>query len=130
MYFSKTILATNVLRRKHLPDENDFLFSPCLQVRLINQWASYTDFDGTPLRLRPHWAKENPKEIIWNGETYSGTEYLKMIYKEQFREFRTHLEQVCVAGGYEMQELKETFGNYYLDNVLEDVWKKNVGDGE
>lgn len=92
------------------------------QVKLINQWASYTDHDGTPLRLRPHWAKENPKVITWGGKTYTGKEYIKMIYQEEFKEFKAHLNVVCEEGGYNLQELKQTFGNHYMDNIFESVW--------
>ena len=93
------------------------------KVKLANKWASYTDFEGKPLKMRPHWAKENPRELVYDGKTYTGTEYIKMMYEDEFKEFRDHLREVCDQGGYAISDLKDRFSNHYLDNVLGAVFK-------
>ena len=92
------------------------------QVELANVWFNYKTHDGQPLKIRPHWAKELPESVEYNGTTYSGTEYLKMIYKEDMKIFRNHLKQVCDDGGYTIADLKSIFSNDYLDDIFTDLW--------
>ncbi|XP_059095639.1 uncharacterized protein LOC131890329 [Tigriopus californicus] len=92
------------------------------KVEMANKWSSYVDADGTPLRMRPHWAKENPRTVFFDGQVYTGTDYLKMIYTDEIQEFATHLNTICQAGGYSLSQVKSLFSNYYLDNVFEKMW--------
>ena len=89
---------------------------------MATKWFSYTDHDGRPLRVRPHWAKESPGEVSWDGRTFSGTEFLKEIYRKEMQEFKSHLGIICEAGGYRIGDLRDRFGNLYFDDVLESVW--------
>ena len=34
-----------------------------LQNALASNWRSYKDSEGNTLRVRPHWAKEFPREV-------------------------------------------------------------------
>ena len=45
----------------------DILITPhvtdILQTALASNWRSYKDSEGNTLRVRPHWAKEFPREV-------------------------------------------------------------------
>lgn len=45
-----------------------------------------------------------------------------MIYKEDMRMFRGHIQEVCDVGGYTIADLKSIFSNEYLDDIFTDLW--------
>lgn len=92
------------------------------KIRLANKWASYRDGDGSPLKVRFHWAKEFPSTITWNGNVFKENEYAKMMYAEELKEFKQHLHKICSDGGYKLNDIRETFSNSYLDDLFHTLW--------
>ena len=82
-------------------------------------WASYTDTDGNPLLLRPHWAKQ------WQGLKIRDkdiVDYLKEdAYGDRIPEFKAGLEAVATAGGYALDDLK-MFTNPLLSEIFAGVF--------
>ncbi len=87
---------------------------------VTDKWASYTDYQGNPLNIRPHWATD------WDGLTIQrpGESRKKMIhylkedaYKEVLPVFRQHLDSIAAKGGYNLTELR-LFSNPLLDTLV------------
>lgn len=87
---------------------------------ICDAWDSHTDPDGTPLNVRPHWAKQ------WGGLTFRQmpvNAYLKTIaYTDRIPEFRRALAAVCRAGGYTLQDIRQRFANPLLTDLLEGLF--------
>jgi hypothetical protein len=62
---------------------------------VVDKWATYTDLEGNPLNIRPHWAKE------WKGIKVRGKPietYLREdAYSDKIPDFKKRLEKI--AGG-------------------------------
>lgn len=86
---------------------------------LADRWTSYTDPDGQPLLVRPHWAKQ------WQGIRFRGledTEYLRTVaYRDRIPEFAAALAEVAHQGGYTLADLPARFGNPLLTRALGDL---------
>ena len=70
---------------------------------------SYTDFDGTPLNSRFHWAKECPRIVEVNGAKYERMKYIHLNYQEQMTKFFDDLNQL--TKGVSIQDLNHLFSN-------------------
>lgn len=92
---------------------------------VTDAWSSYTDPSGTPLNVRPHWAKQ------WQGLTVRGQEirdYLKTVaYKERIPEFKAGLQAVAQAGGYTLVDLRTLFSNALLDHLFAELFTGSNG---
>lgn len=83
---------------------------------VADKWASYTDYQGKPLRVVPHIAKQ------WEGITiqrpgeprFDAQSYFKKIFKSNIQEFNHHRASVARAGGYTIEEMN-MFSNSFLD---------------
>jgi hypothetical protein len=75
---------------------------------ITDKWAAYTDAQGNPLNIRPHWAKQ------WQGLTVQRKgearkeimEYIREVYKEPISTFNRHLDEIAKKGGYTAQDFK------------------------
>lgn len=87
---------------------------------ITEKWASYTDFSGKPLNVRPHWAKQSeglsiqrfgePRYDMWN--------YLKEVaYKDAIPVFKSDLSKIAEKGGYTIEAMK-MFSNPLLDFLI------------
>jgi len=88
--------------------------------QICDAWDSYTDAQGNPLNVRPHWAKE------WQGLTMRGKpiiQYLKQdAYPDQIPKFKAGLQAIATAGGYGLGEIRARFANPLLEEIFEDVF--------
>lgn len=87
---------------------------------IADKWSAYTDFQGKPLNVRPHWAKQ------WEGLTIQRheekrkdiLEYIKQdAYKNEIPEFKRDLDLIAKQGGYTLSHLK-MFSNPLLDKIF------------
>jgi hypothetical protein len=83
--------------------------------QVVDAWSAYTDANGTPLNIRPHWAKE------WEGLTFRGQPapaYLTNVaYAGVLPQFGKGLTQIASAGGYPVTGLR-TFSNPLLKQLF------------
>ena len=85
-------------------ERNNFLKNPYFQV-----WMSYTDFDGTPLNTRLHWAKEAPRYLEVEGLCYETMDYVHKNYENPMRTFFDDLNEL--TEGVSIQDLNSLFSN-------------------
>jgi hypothetical protein len=109
-------LGTASIEVLTLPDSvTDDEWQPFIQ-EVTDKWMSYTDGDGNPLNVRPHWAKE------WTSLTLGGkpaVEYLKTVaYKDAIPEFKTVLENIGTIQGWTLADLKARFSNKLWDDIV------------
>ena len=74
---------------------------------LAKVWMSYTDFDGTPLNTRLHWAKEAPRFV--DGDQYEIMDYVHKIYENPMKTFFDDLNEL--TEGVSIQDLNDLFSN-------------------
>jgi hypothetical protein len=83
-------------------------------------WESYTDAQGNPLNIRPHWAKE------WEGLKVRNLEildYLKQVaYKDQLPKFKKILQLIAEEQGFTLADMQSRFSNPLIDNLFETVF--------
>jgi hypothetical protein len=83
-------------------------------------WESYTDAQGNPLNIRPHWAKE------WEGLKVRNLEildYLKQVaYKDQLPKFKKVLQLIAEEQGFTLADMQSRFSNPLIDNLFETVF--------
>ena len=72
-------------------------------------WMSYTDFDGTPLNTRLHWAKEAPRYLEVEGLCYETMDYVHKNYENPMRTFFDDLNEL--TEGVSIQDLNSLFSN-------------------
>lgn len=86
--------------------------------QVLDTWMRYTDSDGKPLRIRPHWAKEWDPYIV-NGKPWR--EVLKNdSYKAEIIEFKQLLTAIGKKQQWTLGDLKRTFSNEALDYLFFD----------
>jgi hypothetical protein len=87
---------------------------------ITDKWASYTDAQGNPLNIRPHWAKQ------WKGLTIQRTpheqrqdiiDYIKEIYKDEVPIFNRDLGRIAEKGGYSVKDFG-LFSTPLLDQIF------------
>lgn len=82
---------------------------------VTDRWAAYTGPDGTPLNVRPHWAKQ------WAGLTIHGkpvVDYLRDdAYADRIPEFNAALAEIATQGGYAVADLAR-FSNPLLADLF------------
>lgn len=87
---------------------------------VANFWSQYTDSSGSPLNIRPHWAKQ------WQGLTMGGMpieDYLPTVaYPDRLPEFAQGLSAVAEAGGYTLGDMQARFSNILLDQIFASVF--------
>lgn len=82
---------------------------------ITNLWTSYTDAEGEPLNVRPHWAKQW-REVSFRGQP--AISYLRdHAYADRIPEFRQGLHAVAQQGGYAPAELR-MFSNPTFDQLF------------
>jgi len=89
---------------------------------ILDKWSTYTDAQGNPLNIRPHWAKQ------WKGLTIQRAgeqrkeiiEYLKEVYQDDILVFNRDLESIAEKGGYAANDLK-LFSTPLLDQIFHDT---------
>jgi hypothetical protein len=93
---------------------------PSFMQEIADRWMAYTAPDGTPLNVRPHWAKQ------WAGLKLGGQPaaiYLPAVaYADRIPEFRAQLASAAAAGGSTLSDLKRVFSNPLLDTLYNDVF--------
>lgn len=87
-------------------------------------WCKYTDFNGQPLKIRPHWAKD------WEGLTYTNPvtkkkveiiDYLtKVAFNEERVKFKSDLQEIARKGGYTLKDMIDRFSNPLLKKLFLD----------
>jgi hypothetical protein len=84
--------------------------------QVLDRWTSYTAPDGSPLNVRPHWAKQ------WQHLRYRGLDavsYLRDVaYAGRIGEFNAGLAAAAEAGGTTLDECWARFGNPLLAQIL------------
>ncbi|HJV70260.1 hypothetical protein [Ideonella sp.] len=87
-----------------------------LMQQITDAWARYTDAQGRPLNIRPHWAKQ------WQGLNLRGQaieDYLRTVaYKDELETFREALVSIAGAGGYSLADIRQRFSNPLIDKVF------------
>jgi hypothetical protein len=88
---------------------------------ILNKWGVYTDAQGKPLNVRPHWAKTfegYTDTFMFRGKPM--VQYLKEdAYPPGLRaEFIGRLEEVSRLGGYSFSDAMHQFGNDFLKNFF------------
>lgn len=85
--------------------------------KILDAWTSYRDAEGHLLNARPHWAKE------WEGLTVRNLpakEHLKNIaYADVIPEFKKQLEKIAIAGGVDVNDMKQRFNNKLLSDIID-----------
>ena len=77
--------------------------------QLAKVWMSYTDFDGTPLNTRLHWAKEAPRYLEVEGVQYETMDYVHKNYETPMKTFFDVLNEL--TEGVSIQDLNDLFSN-------------------
>jgi len=85
---------------------------------LATVWSKLTDNQGRALKIRPHWAKEFPAMV---GDK-SIDEYLQIVYGEQMGLFMNTIKDIVIANGGSIEETKERFSTYFLDEFFAKYW--------
>lgn len=86
---------------------------------IIDKWSSYTDTQGKPLNIRPHWAKQ------WKGLTIQRPgeqrleiiDYIKEIYKDEIPIFNRDMARIAEKGGYTASDFS-LFSSPLLDRIF------------
>ena len=81
-------------------------------------WGQYKDHDGTPLRIRPHWAKELPTKI---GNKEIGP-YMDEAYGDQIPLFVEAFGKVVERNGGNFTDTKLRFSTKDLDRFFQNYW--------
>ena len=85
--------------------------------KILDAWTAYRDVEGNLLNARPHWAKE------WEGLTVHNNpvkEYLRdTAYVEVIPAFKSQLKTIAAAGGVDLQDMKNRFGNKLLSDIID-----------
>ena len=89
---------------------------------LAKVWMSYKDYDGSPLKCRFHWAKENPRSVQVDGSKVDTLKYLQHVYMDQMNEFFDVLDGL--TEGVTAKDLYNLFSNKYLDDVFKPQWER------
>lgn len=84
--------------------------------QITDLWSRYTDAQGRPLNLRPHWAKQ------WQGLTLRGqpieTHLREVAYADAWPAFRQALQTIAQAGGSTLDDLRRRFANPLIERVF------------
>lgn len=108
--------ASGLLERVFAETRND----PRFMQEISDAWMTYTDTQGSPLNIRPHWAKQ------WQGLQVRGTPivpYLSDVaYKDRIPELGVALNAVAAAGGYTLADLQNLFSNRLLDEIFGQIF--------
>ncbi|KAF5344803.1 hypothetical protein D9758_014414 [Tetrapyrgos nigripes] len=84
--------------------------------QVVDMWASYTDADGKPLNIRPHWAKE------WQGLKVRGKDVIDYLrndaYPEEIKQFVDMLSKITSKRGSSLVETRERFSNPLLETLI------------
>ncbi|MDA8454949.1 hypothetical protein M4R22_09255 [Acidovorax sp. GBBC 3334] len=87
-----------------------------LMQQITDAWAHYTDAQGRPLNIRPHWAKQ------WQGLSLRGQpieDHLRTVaYAGQWPVFGQDLAAIASAGGYTVADMRQRFSNPLIDRVF------------
>ncbi|KAE9405790.1 hypothetical protein BT96DRAFT_915773 [Gymnopus androsaceus JB14] len=78
--------------------------------------SSYTDANGKPLNIRPHWAKE------WQGLKVRGKDVIQYLreeaYVEELEEFVDILSRITSERGSSLDETRKRFSNPLLEQLI------------
>ena len=84
--------------------------------QIVDAWSKYTDANGEPLNLRPHWAKQ------WQGLTVRGTPIVQHLrqqaYAARLPDLAQGFQQIAAAGGYTVADLSARFSNLLLRELF------------
>jgi len=88
---------------------------------LARVWMNYKDWDGSNLNSRVHWAKESPRRIHIDGESYDTIAYWQRphIYGDNMDKFFEILSKYN-----DVQDMYSVYGNKYLDVLFEPQWTR------
>ena len=87
---------------------------------IAEKWASYTDNQGKPLNVRPHWGKEFPKKI---GNKDS-IDFIRDAYRQSFKIFKLRMKEVSEKQGFSIEDMRKLFSNRYLDDLFGPLWEE------
>jgi len=86
---------------------------------IADLWTSYSDAEGVPLNVRPHWAKQ------WQDvrlQRRPAVEQLRDVaYADRIPEFRAALQKIAAEGGSPPAALR-LFSNPLLDELFGSVF--------
>ncbi|KAF5346576.1 hypothetical protein D9758_013474 [Tetrapyrgos nigripes] len=84
--------------------------------QVVDMWASYTDADGKPLNIRPHWAKE------WQGLKVRGKDVIDYLredaYPKEIKQFVDTLSKITSKRGSSLAETRKRFSNPLLETLI------------
>jgi len=84
--------------------------------QVVDMWASYTDANGKPLNIRPHWAKE------WQGLKVRGKDVIKYLqedaYPGEIKQFVDTLSSITSKRGSSLVETRKRFSNPLLETLI------------
>ena len=107
------------------------MFYGSLQNALASNWRSYRDSEGNTLRVRPHWAKEFPREVREDlEEMYLYFEFMKVggqdiydymrdVYRDQIPMFMEGMNTIMERTGGNLTSSLAMFSTKYLDSVFQ-----------
>ena len=104
-----------------------------LQNALASNWRSYRDSEGNNLRVRPHWAKEFPREVradieemkciyILSFMKVGGQDiydYMRDVYRDQIPLFMEGMNKIMERTGGKLTSSLAMFSTKYLDSVFQ-----------
>jgi len=81
-----------------------------------NVMLSYTDYDGTLLNVRPHWAKHWPSTIKVNGVEIDAVQHWRDRYSEDIKKFLKDLSNL--SKDVTIDDIEKQFANKHYGRLI------------
>ena len=91
------------------------------KIDFTSAMIKYTDYDGSPLNVRPHWAKEWSSHVIVNGKKIDAVQYWQEKFKPAIKEFLDDISNL--TKGVTVQDIRKQFSNGYYDQLIFNISK-------
>ncbi|XP_023333091.1 uncharacterized protein LOC111704928 [Eurytemora carolleeae] len=88
---------------------------------LARVWMGYKDWDGSKVLSRVHWAKESPRSVQIDDETFDTIKYW-----QRSDVYGTNMEKFFdILSGYNsVEDMYRMFSNKYLDVLFKPQWER------
>merc|ERR1712179_238955 len=86
------------------------------KVSVASNWENYRDREGRMLAVRPHWAKEFPREVAGLGIN----EYMAKVYSSQLGPYVEGMERLMEATGGNLTSTLNMFNTKYMEKIMVD----------
>lgn len=86
------------------------------KVSVAENWENYYDRKGNKLSVRPHWAKEFPREVA--GQPI--TQYMAREYKNQMELYVQGMHTLMEVTGGNLTNTLNMFSTKYMDKLMVD----------